>query len=67
MDPCIPADWDGFKVSRQYRGARYDIEVLNPDHVCRGVKSVTLNGLPIEGNTIPVQPKDTVNKITVTL
>lgn len=54
VDPCIPADWDGFKVTRHFRNADYVIEVKNPDHVQKGVKSVTVDGKPIQGNIIPV-------------
>jgi cellobiose phosphorylase len=53
VDPCIPSTWDGFKVNRQFRGARYEITVQNPEHVCKGVISITLDGKKIEGNLIP--------------
>ena len=54
-------------MSRQFRGARYDIKVSNPAHVCRGVRTVTLNGEPVEGNRIPLCPAGTVNKVEVVL
>ena len=44
VDPCIPADWDGFEVTRRWRGAVYDIRVENPDHVEKGVKAVEVDG-----------------------
>ena len=53
VDPCIPSSWDKYTVSRAFRGAQYDIEILNPDHVCKGVKSVEVDGNAIEGNVIP--------------
>ncbi len=54
VDPCIPSDWPEFKVSREYRGARYEITVRNPSGLCRGIKRLTVNGVPVEGNRIPV-------------
>jgi len=48
VDPCIPADWDSYKVERIYRYARYTITVSNPDHVETGVKSATVDGKPVE-------------------
>ena len=54
IDPCIPKDWDGYKVSRWYRGSNYVITVKNPDHVSKGVKKVIVDGKEIEGNTLPV-------------
>jgi cellobiose phosphorylase len=44
VDPCIPSAWDGFKVRRTFRGATYNIEVTNPDHVQCGVKEMWVDG-----------------------
>ena len=54
IDPSIPHEWDGFTISRQFRGATYDVTVKNPNHVCKGVVSVTVDGKAIEGNVLPV-------------
>lgn len=54
IDPSIPAAWDGLTATRQFRGATYDIKVSNPDHVNKGIKSVTVDGTAIEGNILPV-------------
>ncbi len=67
VDPCIPASWDGYEVSRLYRGAGYRITVSNPFHVSRGVKGMTVNGVPVEGNVIPLQPEGSENKVEVIL
>ncbi len=67
IDPCIPHTWDGYKVSRSFRGARYEIEICNPNHVCRGVAKVTLDGKEIEGNILPVLPAGTTAKVQVVL
>ncbi len=48
IDPCIPASWDGFKAVRKWRSATYHIDVVNPDHVQKGVKSLTVDGRPVE-------------------
>ena len=52
VDPCIPAEWDGFSAVRRWRGAEYRIEVENPSHVEKGVVSVEADGVPV--NRIPV-------------
>ena len=54
IDPCIPADWPGFEVQRQWRGATYAIKVGTRGHAQKGVKSVTLNGKPVTG---PIPPQ----------
>jgi N,N'-diacetylchitobiose phosphorylase len=64
IDPCIPGDWDGFEVTRQWRDATYNITVKNPMGVQKGVKSIQLNGTPISG-PIPLQPANSVNEVIV--
>jgi cellobiose phosphorylase len=54
INPCIPREWDSFKVTREFRKAVYQIEVKNPDHVCKGVRSVQVDGKEIAGNVVPV-------------
>jgi cellobiose phosphorylase len=54
IDPSIPSAWDGFTANRKYRGADYQITVKNPNHVCKGVKSMTVDGKAVDGNVIPV-------------
>ncbi len=67
INPCIPASWDGFKVSRKFRGAEYEIEIKNPSHLCRGVKQISVNGSAVEGNIVPMQPEGSVCRVEVTL
>ena len=52
IDPSIPASWDGYTVKRVFRGAEFNIKVENPNHVCKGVKSLTVDGNAIDGNVI---------------
>jgi len=66
IDPCIPPDWDGFNVTRQWRGATFEISVRNPEHVQKGVTSVALNGTPLCG-LIPPQPSGSINEVTITM
>ena len=54
IDPSIPAAWDGLNASRQFRGDTFEIKVSNPAHVCKGIKSMTVDGKAVEGNVIPV-------------
>jgi cellobiose phosphorylase len=54
IDPCIPKSWPGFTATREFRGKTLVIEVVNPSRVCRGVKSLSIDGRPIPGNLVPV-------------
>ena len=44
VDPCIPAEWDGFEAVRRWRGAEYRIRVENPEHVEKGVRQIRVDG-----------------------
>lgn len=65
INPCIPADWKQFSAVRKWRGATYNITVLNPDAVMKGVKEIKVNGEIVP--EIKVLPEGTVNEIEVVL
>ncbi len=67
VDPCIPHTWDSYSVSRRFRGTSYDITIANPQHVCRGVKRVTVDGALVEGNLLPVFGDGKVHEVLVEL
>ncbi|HGY9614356.1 GH36-type glycosyl hydrolase domain-containing protein [Vibrio harveyi] len=67
IDPCIPTNWPGFEVTRQWLGATYNIKVVNPDSVSKGVKSITVNGEAVSGASVSVQAQGSVNEVIVTL
>ena len=47
------SDFGDFTVTRKYRGVTYHIQVSNPDHVEKGVASMTVDGTAVKGNLIP--------------
>ena len=63
IDPCVPADWSEFRVSREFRGAKYEITVLNPDGVMKGVCKLYLDG--VETKQIPVCEAGSRHEVTV--
>ena len=67
VDPCIPHTWDGYRICRRFRGAEYDIQISNPAHVCRGVKSLTVDGKPVESGLIPAFSDGRKHTVLVTL
>jgi cellobiose phosphorylase len=54
IDPCIPKRWKNYTVHRVFRGTTYHIKVSNPKGVSKGIKQLTVDGAPIEGNVIPI-------------
>jgi N,N'-diacetylchitobiose phosphorylase len=77
VDPCIATDWDDFTVRRQWRGATYDIAVLNPGHCSAGVAACTFDGQamtpvfdPMTGRQVVLLPPPTTpahHRVVVTL
>jgi cellobiose phosphorylase len=67
VDPCIPSGWDGFTVTRRFRGSTFRIRVDNPAGVCRGVARVLVDGEQVEGTTLPVPAEPREVDVVITL
>jgi cellobiose phosphorylase len=67
IDPCIPSDWNGFTVQRTFRGARYRIEVRNPEHLSKGVTEIRLDGRALKENLIPPLADTALHQVEVTM
>ena len=52
IDPCLPADIKEYSVKRMLRGVEFEITVNNPDGRQKGVKSILVDGKPIDGNVV---------------
>ena len=58
IEPCIPPDWEAFRVEIEVEDVRAHIEVRNPDGVCRGVRSCLVDGFEADPRRIPVAGTD---------
>ena len=67
VDPSIPSAWDGFTATRQFRGDTYNIKIENPNHVQKGVKSLTVDGKAYDGCVIPVIGDGAAHEVVITL
>jgi cellobiose phosphorylase len=67
VDPVIPGEWPGFRAERVFRGVRYLVEVRNPDGVESGVRSIEVDGRPVEGGVVAPRPAGSVCRVTVTM
>ena len=65
VDPCIPRKWDGFTVKRRFRKTLYDIEVINPHPISKGVRSIVVDGQEIKGNILPQFSDKKLHKVKV--
>lgn len=53
IDPCLPADFGEYTITRRFRGAVYHIHVVQT-----GAYSLTVDGAPVSGKVIPATGKD---------
>lgn len=64
INPCIPADFGDFTITRVYRGVTYHITVKNPNRLQKGVASLLVDGKEVSGCVIPFDDsKKTVDVI----
>ena len=67
LDPCIPGDWPGFEITYRHRSTTYHIAVENPDGVERGVRALTLDGQPLDGDAVDLADDGQVHEVRVTM
>ena len=69
LAPCIPKAWPRFEIVFNYRSARYEIAVENPNGVCRGVDHAELDGntLPEGPTRVPLADDGQTHKVRVIL
>ncbi len=67
LDPVIPDWWDGFKMQLRHKEAVYEIEVLNPDHVQRGIAWMELDGRPMADDFIDLDPEPVKHSLRIQL
>ncbi len=53
VNPCVPDTFGDFTVTRSYRNVKYTIEIKNPNNVEKGISSLIVDGVSVEGNIIP--------------
>ncbi|MGH9230617.1 MAG: GH36-type glycosyl hydrolase domain-containing protein [Acidimicrobiales bacterium] len=57
IDPCLPADWDGFTATRRFRAATYHVTVTQSRSTPGRVSSLLVDGQRIDGNLVPPAPE----------
>ena len=61
--PSVPAEWKEFEITKDFRGKKLNIKVVNPDGAQCGCKKLTLNGVVMADNYIPADKLADVNEI----
>lgn len=58
VDPAVPGTWKEYSVTREFRGATYEIVVRNrrTSGERKGRVELKMNDVPVQGNVLPVAP-----------
>ncbi len=67
VNPCVPKGFGDFTLTRKFREGTYNIKVVNPDNVEKGIKSITVDGNTIDGCVIPYEKGKTNYNVVVTM
>ncbi|MBR1651152.1 MAG: glycosyl transferase [Lachnospiraceae bacterium] len=66
VDPCVPADFGDFKITRKFREGTYHITVKQ-NGTQKGVKSMTVNGKAVQGHIVPYVKGQTDYEVEVVM
>ena len=67
INPCVPKGFGDFTLTRAFREGIYNITVKNPQNVEKGVASLTVDGVAVDGCVIPYVKGKTEYNVTVTM
>ena len=67
INPCVPKGFGDFTLTRAFREGIYNITVKNPQNVEKGVVSLTVDGVKVDGCVIPYVKGKTEYNVTVTM
>ncbi len=67
VNPCVPKGFGDFTLNRKFREGTYHITVKNPGDVEKGVASMTVDGVTVEGCVVPYEKGKTDYEVIVTM
>jgi cellobiose phosphorylase len=67
VEPCIPNDWKELSLTYRRGNSVYQVSILNPQGVERGVKSVSIDGSVVSDGKVIFTQDGKTHQITVTL
>ncbi len=67
INPCVPKGFGDFTLTRAFREGIYNITVKNPQNVEKGVVSLEVDGVKVDGCIIPYVKGKTEYNVTVTM
>ncbi|MBK7960408.1 MAG: DUF3131 domain-containing protein [Bdellovibrionales bacterium] len=66
INPTIPKKWPGFGITYKFEGTVYQIQVLNPDRISRGVRRISVDGVEVDARAgVPLIDDGKVHQVEV--
>ncbi len=65
IDPCVPACWDGFKFTREYRGTKCTVVSPKLPYESATATAVILDGVKLDSNFIPSSMLEGKESVTI--
>ncbi len=67
LTPCIPKEWEGYKIRYRYKETYYNINVKNPKGENNQVTRVELDGKTLKGDYIPLVNDKKSHQINISM
>jgi cellobiose phosphorylase len=67
VDPVLPPAWDGFEMTRRFRGATYRISVRKQPGAAGRLSTLRVDGRDVEGVVVPAVPAGTTVTVEGTI
>ena len=67
VDPCLPDFWKTCSIEREFRGARYHVEIFNPEGLQKGKVELVVDGKPLKGNIVPFFTDGKLHEVKATI
>jgi cyclic beta-1,2-glucan synthetase len=67
IDPCIPSSWPDYDITWRVGATTYSIVVSNPERVCHGVLSASLDGAPVDAMAISLVDDGRTHSVRIAL
>jgi len=67
VDPCIPKEWDGYKIRYRYGDSLYVLDIENPGHVNQGIAEVKIDGEVQDDKIIRLVNDGKTHKIKISM
>ncbi len=67
VDPVLPSAWEGFRATRRFRGATYEISVTKPAGLRGRVRRLVVDGALVDGTLLPLAAPGSTVQVTATV